>query len=203
MSRKEREVSGRAVESALLVRSGSVVAHVCLSAAGSCFYAEPDIHLLSQADKSHRRRLSLCSLPVPKQCKESLRSLLRRRGDLRQDLAVCASNDLDVLFFHLSGKVLRCCGWHELAGRGEFCFAPVYGQQICHHLSGNRQRCPIGISSLSFALIEHRKFLTISRREPSCLDQDCAGYAYCAAWRSASASPCPPSVSPLRTVRSS
>ena len=39
-------------------------------------------------------------------------------------------------------------------------------------INGNRQRCPIGISPLSFALIEHRKFLTISRREPSCLDQD-------------------------------
>ncbi|SRR5229473_1843342 len=34
--------------------------------------AEPDIHLLSQTPKSRHRRLSLCSLPVPKQFVESL-----------------------------------------------------------------------------------------------------------------------------------
>jgi hypothetical protein len=34
--------------------------------------AEPDIHLLSQALKGRHRRLSLCSLPVPKQFVESL-----------------------------------------------------------------------------------------------------------------------------------
>ena len=38
--------------------------------------AEPDIHLLSQAPKSRHRRLSLCSLPVPKQFVESLGSLI-------------------------------------------------------------------------------------------------------------------------------
>src|ERR1700687_4606177 len=34
--------------------------------------AEPDIHLQSRAPKSLHRRLSLCSLPVPKQFVESL-----------------------------------------------------------------------------------------------------------------------------------
>ena len=38
--------------------------------------AEPDIHLLPQAPKSRHRRLSLCSLPVPKQFVESLRSVI-------------------------------------------------------------------------------------------------------------------------------
>ncbi len=41
-------------------------------------FAEPDIHLLPQAPKSYRRRLSLCSwysLPVPKQSEGSLRSV--------------------------------------------------------------------------------------------------------------------------------
>jgi hypothetical protein len=56
--------------------------------------AGPDIHLLPQAPKSHHRRLSLCSLPVLKQCEESLGSFLRRPGDLVQDLAACASIDL-------------------------------------------------------------------------------------------------------------
>jgi hypothetical protein len=49
LSRKKHEVSGRALESALLVRSGTAAAHVCLSAEGSCILAEPDIHLLPQA----------------------------------------------------------------------------------------------------------------------------------------------------------
>jgi hypothetical protein len=38
--------------------------------------AGPDIHLLSKTPKSPHRRLSLCSLPVPKQFEESLRSLI-------------------------------------------------------------------------------------------------------------------------------
>src|ERR1700735_111898 len=52
--------------------------------------AGPDIHLLPQAPKNRRRRLSLCSLPVPKQCEVSLRGFLRCPGDLLQDLAACA-----------------------------------------------------------------------------------------------------------------
>jgi len=48
--------------------------HVCLSAGGPCIPAGPDIHLLSKTPKSPHRRLSLCSLPVPKQFEESLGS---------------------------------------------------------------------------------------------------------------------------------
>ena len=48
----------------------------CLSAGGPCIPAGPDIHLLSKTPKSPHRRLSLCSLPVPKQFEESLRSLI-------------------------------------------------------------------------------------------------------------------------------
>jgi hypothetical protein len=40
------------------------------------FPAEPDIYLRSRAAMSRHRRLSLCSLPVPKQFVESLRSLI-------------------------------------------------------------------------------------------------------------------------------
>src|SRR3569833_295272 len=39
------------------------------------FPAEPDIHLRPRAPGSCRRRLSVCSLPVPKQFVESLKSL--------------------------------------------------------------------------------------------------------------------------------
>jgi hypothetical protein len=58
------------------------------------------------------------------------------------------------LFFLYEEKFLRCPGWHELAGRDEGCVASVYGQQIRHHLSGNREYCPIGITSPLLALIE-------------------------------------------------
>ena len=39
-------------------------------------FAEPDIHLLPRAREGLRRRLSGCSLPVPKQSVESLRNIL-------------------------------------------------------------------------------------------------------------------------------
>jgi hypothetical protein len=38
--------------------------------------AGPDLHLLSETPKSPHRRLSLCSLPVPKQSVEGLGSLI-------------------------------------------------------------------------------------------------------------------------------
>jgi len=57
---------------------------------GSCLFAEPDIHLLSPAPKGLLRRLSLCSLPVPKQfegaseaCAPSLSRPLAGPGSLR------------------------------------------------------------------------------------------------------------------------
>jgi hypothetical protein len=93
---KARALRARSGESALLVQSRSAAAHVCLSADGSCIPAEPDIHLLPQAAKSRRRRLSLCSLPVPKQSEESLGSCLRRPAGHMRDLAACASGDPDV-----------------------------------------------------------------------------------------------------------
>lgn len=55
--------------------------------------------------KSPRRRLSLCFLLVPKQCKESLGSLLRRPGDLLQDLAACAPI-ISMFCFPLSENVV-------------------------------------------------------------------------------------------------
>src|SRR5258705_8081973 len=65
--------------------------------------AEPDIHLLSKTPKTPHRRLSLCSLPVPKQTEGSLWSCLRGSARHLRDLAACAPDDPDVLF--LPGKV--------------------------------------------------------------------------------------------------
>ena len=49
--------------------------HWCLSAVVPAF-AEPDIHLLPLTREGLRRRLSWCSLPVPKQSVGSLRKVL-------------------------------------------------------------------------------------------------------------------------------
>jgi len=72
----KHEIPGRAQESAQLdlIRtfpSAAVASWLVVPA-----LAEPDIHLLSKTPKSPHRRLSLCSLPVPKQFEESLWSLI-------------------------------------------------------------------------------------------------------------------------------
>jgi hypothetical protein len=87
LSTEKHELSVRALESALLIRSGAAAAHVCLSIC--CL----------RLRKSRRRRLSLDSLPVPKQSEESLGSRLRRPAGNLRDLAACASIDPDVFPF--------------------------------------------------------------------------------------------------------
>ena len=76
VSSEKRTISGRALESALhdVIRTYpyAVVASRLMVPA----LAEPDIHLLSKTPRSPHRRLSLCSLPVPKQFGESLWSLM-------------------------------------------------------------------------------------------------------------------------------
>ena len=67
--------SWRARESAHILGFRTHSSHGCLSARVPAF-AEPDIHSLSQATQGRHRRLSLCSLPVPKQFGESLGSLI-------------------------------------------------------------------------------------------------------------------------------
>ena len=57
--------------------------HRCLSALVPAF-AEPDIHLLPRAREGLRRRLSWCSLPVPKQSVGSLRKSCDFRRSLGQ-----------------------------------------------------------------------------------------------------------------------
>ena len=75
-STKKHRISWRAPEGALrdLIRTSPYA--VFASRLMVPALAEPDIHLLSKAPRSPHRRLSLCSLPVPKQFVESLRSLI-------------------------------------------------------------------------------------------------------------------------------
>jgi len=76
LSREKKILLTRASEErALLSLSEPAASHVCLSAVVPAF-AEPDIHSLSQVHADRHRRLSVCSLPVPKQFEESLGSLI-------------------------------------------------------------------------------------------------------------------------------
>ena len=75
LSREKTSLPTRATEErAKSIMQNSAASHICLSAVVPAF-AEPDIHLLSRAPKGLHRRLSLCSLPVPKQSEGSLESL--------------------------------------------------------------------------------------------------------------------------------
>jgi hypothetical protein len=90
LCQEEREISCSALgERARLPLPESPSSLVRLSAVVPAF-AEPDIHSLSQVPADRHRRLSLCSLPVPKQFEGSLRRILRRSVGYRQDLAACA-----------------------------------------------------------------------------------------------------------------
>jgi hypothetical protein len=71
LSRKKHEIPGRAQESARRVVIRTFPFAVFASRLVVPALAEPDIHLLSKTPKSPHRRLSLCSLPVPKQSKRA------------------------------------------------------------------------------------------------------------------------------------
>ena len=115
VNRKARGLWARCGERAVdLIRI--CAAHVCLSAVVPAFLAEPDIHLRSQAPRSRHRRLSVCSLPVPKQTEGSLGSCLRRPAGHLRDLAVCASHDPDVFPFLWKGFYAAAVRWNSPAG---------------------------------------------------------------------------------------
>jgi len=73
VKRKARDISG-ALRRARNQSDQDSSQRNCASRLVVPAHAEPDIHLLSRAPRSRHRRLSLCSLPVPKQFVESLES---------------------------------------------------------------------------------------------------------------------------------
>ena len=92
LSTEKHEIPVYALESARLVWKGSCC---CAPVPLGWWFlrgAEPDIHLRSEARKGQHRRSSFCSLPVPKQLEESLRSRLLRPAGYLRDVAVCASH---------------------------------------------------------------------------------------------------------------
>src|SRR5258708_15859666 len=120
--------------------------------------AEPDIHLLSRALKGRHRRLSLCSLPVPKQFVESLGSVISFAQS-----ATCrtwqSAHFVHPVYF---GSIL-CRRSPAFFSRHEVSLLPIHGKQICDHLPRYGKCRPIAISFLPFLVINHSHFVVLSR----------------------------------------
>src|SRR5271168_4054291 len=144
LSIEKRRFPGRACESAHCNDSG-FTARKYASRLMVPALAEPDIHLLPQAPKSYRRRLSLCSLPVPKQSEGSLGSVIS---------SAQSANGGTWQSAHGSSCFLRrqclCCPSLSFFCRHEISLLPIYGEQIGHHLAGYGEGGPVAVSFLPF-----------------------------------------------------
>src|SRR5436305_10187823 len=119
--------------------------------------AEPDIHLLSRALKSLHRRLSLCSLPVPKQFVESL----GRLNSFAQS-AKCRTWQSA----HFSSCFFRqwlCCRSPALFSRRKVSLLPIHGKQIRDHLPSYGECRSISIYFLLLLVIDHSQFVALPR----------------------------------------
>src|SRR5437667_6107899 len=96
-------------------------------------FAEPDIYLLSRTPWGLHRRLSLCSLPVPKQSEGSLRSLISFAQSATCGTWQSAHRVILDLFSH-SGGLSRCRA--AVFSRHELAFPAIHGKQIRDHLPG-------------------------------------------------------------------
>jgi hypothetical protein len=118
-------------------------------------FAEPDIHSLSRAGVGRHRRLSVCSLPVPKQFEESLRSFDFRRsvGNRRTwQSARC------VILFFSPCRARRVCERYEVA------CPQSTASKYAYHLPSYRQRRSIGIPFLFFCFIDQGQIMILSSR---------------------------------------
>jgi len=145
------------------IRSGSSLRICGLSAVGPCTDAEPYIHLRPRTPKSRRRRLSLCSLPVPKQFVVSLRSLISFAQWPTCETWQSAHGM--ILIFPFLGRFLRCRGASELLGGQEILFSAFYGKQIGNDLPCYGQRGPVAIASLHLLLLDQRQFRALPGRQ--------------------------------------
>ena len=129
--------------------------HGCLSAGGPCIPAGPDIHLLSKTPKSPPRRLSLCSLPVPKQFEESLGSSFSFAQSPNGGTWQPAHRNNPDVFPFLGSFSSRRHGSEHL-GRHEILLPAVHRKKICNQFPGHCKRGPICVPSLSFLLVNLR-----------------------------------------------
>src|SRR6266851_4419676 len=122
--------------------------------------AEPDIHLQSRALKGRHRRLSLCSLPVPKQFVESLGSVISFAQS-----ATCRTWQSAHFVHPVDFGSILCCRSPAFFRRHEVSLLPIHGKQIRYHLPRYGKCRPIAISFLPFLVINHSQFVALSRRQ--------------------------------------
>src|SRR5260370_8608017 len=91
--------------------------------------AEPDIHLQSRSPKSLHRRLSLYSLPFPKQFVESLGRVISFAQS-----ATCRTWQ-SALFVHpVDFVIILCCRFPAFSRRHELSLLPLHATHLHYHL---------------------------------------------------------------------
>src|ERR1700751_4216838 len=160
--------------------------------------AEPDIHLQSRAPKRLHQRLSLYSLPVPKQFVESLGRVISFAQS-----ATCRTWQSAHFVHPVSFGSILCCRSPAFFRRHEVSLLPIHGKQIRYHLPRYGKCRPISISFFAFPGHKSQPFHGSVSAPTWRLLPAHAEYVYCAASTAAYASPCRPSSVHLRTGRSS
>ena len=120
-------------------------------------FAEPDIHSLSRAPKGLHRRLSLCSLPVPKQSEGSLGSLISvaQSANCRTwQPARCV-----ILFVIHDGLGRRSA---VIFYKHECSLPAIDREEIRYHLPGHGKGRTIGVPFLLFLFIDQSQFMVLS-----------------------------------------
>src|SRR5262249_32681791 len=108
----------------------------------------------------HHRRLSLCSLPVPKQSEESLRSSISFAQS-----AICGTwQPARCVIYALFLLLLGHCG-AVLLRSYEVSLGTVDRQQIRNHLAGHRQGGAVRIPLLLLLFVNRAQVVILSRRQ--------------------------------------
>jgi hypothetical protein len=128
---------------------------------------QTSIHCLGP--EGRHRRLSVCSLPVPKQSEGSLGSFISVAQSVSGGTWQSARCVILVLFLSLawfSGRVASA-----IFCRHEIPLSSIHGEKICDHLARYRKRRSIGVPFLFFSFIEQREIVILSGRQLRSLDQ--------------------------------
>jgi hypothetical protein len=128
--------------------------------------AEPDIDLLSQTPKSRHRRLSVCSLPVPKQFVESLGSLISfaQSAKCRTWQSAHGSSRLFSSSLQAAAVLRSSAGIKSLCSRSTASrYATIF------RATASVARLPF--SFLLFPLVDHSQLMALSRRQLGSFDQ--------------------------------
>src|SRR5258708_17444164 len=108
----------------------------------------------------HPIRLSLYSLPVPKQFVESLGSVISFAQS-----ATCRTWQSAHFVHPVDFGSILCCRSPAFFRRHEVSLLPIHGKQLCDHLPPYGNSRTIAISFLPFLVINPSQFVALSRRQ--------------------------------------